>query len=247
MIPRVRWVSIAGAALLTVASVCPAQADPNYAPGKGGLGGQMGVSTFRLDRAIGSGWFGDYSEGAQARFSFNGNFRYVVSPVWRWQVSPGFTWSAYSDVDTAFLDLNFPADDTKDQHLTLVAPITAQLQRTLRRGNWIYHAGLGPGIYRVWVENRRKVLKDPTTFKLHRGLYPGVVGQIGAERFMKGITNLSVEFSNANHLVFAQRDEQFPRGFNSNLMAIELRVGVNYYFDMVRPKKSSSPLPGATP
>ena len=145
MIPRVRWVSIAGFALLTAASVCPVSAEPNYAPGKGGIGGLMGGSTFRLDRTLGSGWFGDYSDGAQARFSFNGNFRYVISRKLRWQVSPGFTWTAYSNQDTAFQDLNFPTERTKDKNLTLLMPATVQLQYTLRRGSWIYHAGAGPG------------------------------------------------------------------------------------------------------
>ena len=247
MISRVRRVGIAGVALLTVALACPAFSDPNYAPGKGGIGGAMGGSYFRLDRTFGADWFGDYSAGAQARFSFDGNFRYVINRNFRWQLGPGFTWSAYSNVDTAFRDINFPTERTKDQNLTLVTPITAQLQYTIRRGQWIYHAGLGPGVYRVWVENHRKVLKDPTTLKLHRGVYPGAVVQFGAERFLSGITNLAVEVSSANHLIFAQRDEQFVRGYNSNLLVNELRLGVNYYFDMVRPKKSAAPLPGGTP
>jgi hypothetical protein len=245
MISRVRWVSIACVALLTVASACPAAAAPNYAPGKGGIGGLVGGSYFRLDRVLGDNWFGDYSEGAQARLSFNGNFRYVISRHYRWQVSPGFTWSAYSNVEIPFPDLNFPNDRAKDQNLTLVAPATAELQYTIPRGLWIYHAGAGAGVYRVWVENHRKVLKDPVTFKLHRGVYPGAVVEIGAERFLRGITNLSVELSLANHLVFAQRKEQFVSGYDSNLMVNELNLGVNYYFDMVRPKKTApAGLPG---
>ena len=98
MIQRIRWVGTAVVALLTVASVCLA-AEPNYAPGKGGIGGQVGGSTFRLDRAFGADWFGDYSESAQARLSFNANFRYIINPRFRWQVSPGFTWAAYAVPD----------------------------------------------------------------------------------------------------------------------------------------------------
>lgn len=249
MISSVRRVSVALFALLTVASSRPVAAEPAYAPGKGAVGGQIGGSYFRLDRALGMKYpkaFGDYSEGARPRFAFNGNFRYVMSRRFRWQLSPGFTWSAYDDYGMPFQDLNFPADDTKDQVLTLLVPVSAQFQYTIQRGWWVYHAGIGPGVYRVWVENRRKVLKDPVTFKLHRGTYPGVTGQIGAERFLRNITNTAVEFSLANHLVFAEREEQFPSGFNSNLMANELRIGVNYYFDMVRPKKTAPP-PAATP
>ena len=133
-------------------------------------------------------------------------------------------------------DLNFPEDEYKDYALTLLVPMTAQLQYVTRRGQWFYHAGLGPGLYRVWVQNHRKVLRDPVTYDLHRGLYAGGTFELGAERFLKSITTTSVELTWVNHLVFAQRDDQFPSGFNSNLMAMEWRVGVNYYFDPLRSK-----------
>ena len=61
-------------------------------------------------------------------------------------------------------EANFPADVTKENMLTLVLPVSAQLQYTQKRGAWLYHLGAGPGLYRVWVENRRKVLKDPLNY-----------------------------------------------------------------------------------
>ena len=48
-----------------------------------------------------------------------------------------------------------------------------------------------------------------------------------------------------NHLVFAQRNEQFPSGYNSNLMATELRLGLNYYFDPLKEKKQGIEIPEA--
>src|SRR5690349_3207937 len=84
---KVRCVSFAAFAWLTAASVCVA-ADSDYAPRKGGVGGSLGGSRF-----FGQG---DYSEGARPRFSFAGSLRYVMSRHWRWQFSPGFTWSAYA-------------------------------------------------------------------------------------------------------------------------------------------------------
>jgi hypothetical protein len=225
-------------ALLTVATACQAaEGDPSYKPGMGGVGGQMGASFFGVDRMVGGEWFGDYSHGAMPRLSFAGQYRYVHSPHVRWQFNPGFTWTAYrTSTVIPFTDPNHPECRVKDDMLTLLAPMTAQVQYVTRRGQWFYHAGIGPGLYRVWVENQRKVYKDPVSFKLHRGLYPGGTFELGAERFLRRITTTSVEFTWVNHLVFAQRDEQFVSGYNSNLMATELRIGVNYYFDPLRNK-----------
>lgn len=239
MIPRsIRWVSLAAMALLTVASAClAAEGDPSYKPGSGGVGGQFGGSYFGVDRMVGGEWFGDYSHGAMPRFSFAGQFRYVHSRHLRWQFSPGFTWTSYRTATVIpFSDPNHPTTRVKDEMLTLMAPLTAQAQYVARRGQWFYHAGAGPGLYRIWIENERKVLMDPQSMKLHRGLYPGATFELGAERFLRRITTTSIEFAWVNHLVFAQRDEQFLRGFNSNLMATEFRVGLNYYFDPLRSK-----------
>jgi hypothetical protein len=238
MTQRFGWVSLAALVLLTVASTClAADGEPAYKAGKGGIGGQIGGSYFGFDRMFGGDWFGDYSDGAMPRAGFAAQFRYVQSRHWRWQVSPGFTWSAYkTGTDLPFTDVNAPADRVKDRVLTLVVPITAQMQYVMRRGQWFYHAGVGPGLYRVWIENHRKVLRDPETLRLHRGLYAGGTFELGVERFLKSITTTSIEASWSNHLVFTQRDDQFPSGFNSNLMAMEWRLGVNYYFDPLRQK-----------
>jgi hypothetical protein len=247
MIPRIRWVSFAVLVLLTVASAClAAEGEPSYKPGKGGVGGQFGGSYFGADRMFGGEWFGDYSKGAAPRFSFAGQFRFVQSRHWRWQVSPGFTWAAYkTSTALPFEDPVHPGIKVKDDVITLVAPMTAQLQYVIRRGQWFYHAGAGPGVYRVWVEDRRKVLKDPGTFRLHRGLYPGGSFELGAERFLKSITTTSVELTWANSLILAQRDEQFPNGYNSNLMTMEWRIGVNYYFDPLKSKQKGLEIPEA--
>lgn len=248
MISRIRRVSLALLAVLTVAPAClAAEGEPVYKPGLGGIGGQLGGSYFGVDRLLGGEWFGDYSSRSVPRLSFGGQFRYVRSKHWRYQVSPGFTWAAYRN-GTLLPDKGAvkPADDGKEvELLTLMQPTSAQLQYVFRRGKWFYHAGVGPGIYRVIVENHREVYRDPGTFRLHRGLYPGGTFELGTERFLKAITTTSVEFSWATHLVFAQRAEQFPNGFNSNLMATEFRVGINYYFDPMRQKKQGIDIPDA--
>lgn len=244
MIPRARRVSVAVLAALTVASACPA-AEP-YGTGRGGIGGQIGFSYFRFDRAFGSDWFGDYSAGANSRLSFHAHWRYAMSPSLRWEVSPGMTWSAYGrNIPAPMTDLNFPDDPRKNRYLTLVVPITAQLQYLVHRGPWLYYGGVGSGVYRVWVENNRKVLKDPLSLTLHRGLYPGGTVGFGVERFLKALPTTSLEFAVAGHLVFAQNKTDFVSGFDSNLMALELRVGGNYYFKPGERKKPSSILPTA--
>ena len=229
---RVSAVSGALLALLAGSSACLA-ADTGYAPRRGAIGGMMGFSQVVADA--------DYSKDALPRMAFAANLRYVVNPWLRWQVSPGFLWAGYDHTSPMpFEDPNYPDDATKEEVLTLMLPVSAQVQVTQQRGRWLYHVGAGPGVYRVWVENRRKVLKDPYTKMLHRGFYPGVSGQLGAERFLTTLQSTAIEASAAGHWAFADRPEQFPSGFNSAILGIELRIGVNYYFNVGGPPKPKS-------
>lgn len=228
---RVRWVSLAALAMLTVAGVCNG-AEPNYSPGRGSIGGQFGISTFRLDRWFGESWFGDYSEGAKNRFAFGASFRYVATPWLRFQVSPGLSWAGYhAEIPAPFDDVRFPDDHDKGDWLAIMVPISLQAQGVVRRGRMLYHVGAGPGLYRVWVQNHREVLKDPVTLRLHRALYPGASGELGVERFMTELSSTSVELTLAGHLAFSEDDEAFVSGLNSNALALELKVGLHYYFD----------------
>jgi len=235
MIARLRRVSIAVVAMLTIASACPADSG-GYRAGRGGIGGQIGGASVVAEN--------EYSTGAAARFSFSGHWRYAITPWLRWQISPGFTWSSYPNQDRApFRDINFPLDSTKTNYLTLLAPVSVQLQFTASRGPWLYYAGAGPGAYRVWVENRRKVLRDPVSLKLHRGVYPGATVQVGFERFLKALPSTSIEVSIDSHYAFARRDDQFPSGWNSKLLDVGIRIGGNYYFVPNAPKKKASGVP----
>ena len=236
MIPRVRWVSMVLGAMLSVATLSNAQ-EAGYAAGRGGVGGQMG-GAFTLAQD-------DYSKSAAPRFAFSGHFRYAMTAGLRWQISPGFTWAGYDDHEPApFRDLNFPDDSTKANYLTLLLPTSAQLQLTTRRGPWLAYVGAGPGVYRVWIENRRKVLEDPISHMLHRGLYPGASGQAGIERFLKSLPNTSIELSIDAHYVFAERPDQFSAGWNSKLLNLGIRFGGNYYFIPNPPKKPDAGVPG---
>lgn len=234
MIPRVRSAGIALS--LVLAAVSPCLAGEGMAPGRGAIGGQIGGSTF---------WSaGDYSEGAEARMAFSGHFRYVLNKRLRWQFSPGFTWSGYSaSVPMPVPDGHYPDDVTKETNLTLLLPMTFEMQYLIPRGKWHYHVGAGPGLYRVWIENRRIVLIDPISFVEHQKIHPGVTAEVGVERFVKGMASTSVEACVVTHWVFAEDDQDFPSGYSDMLAATELRIGANYYFDMSRLKKKPDQLP----
>jgi hypothetical protein len=216
-------------------------------PGMASLGGGLGLATLLADgdytnsRAFdsnGNPIWGDRD--VSMRMAFAANLRYTWSKHFRWQVSPGFLWVGYSNKALMpFKTAYFPSDSSKGDVLTLVLPVNFQIQLLQRGRTWMFHEGAGPGVYRVWVEQKRHIVEDPTTHKLHAGFYPGLTAEFGAEHFMKALTNVSMEFSAASHLIFAQRDEQFPNGWNSNLWSLEVRFGANYYFDPTPPKKSS--------
>lgn len=242
MITRVR---LAGVAVLLLSFLCAGVAGAQQAdstssarsgsrPGRGSVGAQLGGSWILAEK--------DYSEGAEPRFSLSGQYGYVVSDHWRWQVSPYFTWNAYQvGKPLPFLDENFPSDSTKDNVLTQVAGANAQLQYTRMNGKWLTHFGFGPALYRVVVQNRRKVLKDPVSKDLHQGQYLGAVVELGAERFFKGMPNTSLEYTVGYQTVFAKRDDQFPSGYNGMLSFVEVRVGAHYYFDFKKKKPDDKP------
>jgi len=236
MIPRVRTAGIALLAVLAVAPPCLAAV--GMAPGRGAIGGQLGGSLFWAD--------GDYSKGAKPRMAFSGHFRYVLNNHLRWQVSPGFTWAGYSaSLPIPVPDGNYPGDLTKKTNLTLLLPMTFEVQWLMHTKKWHYHLGAGPGIYRLWIENHRIPLSDPKSFARHQGLYAGVTGELGVERFVRQLPSTSVEACVATHCVFARRDAQFPSGYNSSVGVTEIRIGANYYFDMGRLRRQTTELPPA--
>jgi hypothetical protein len=249
MAMRATWVGIALFSVLGIGSALAQDAPPSAtapapasrtgpAPGRASVGGLIGASSFYMAD--------EYSKGSLLRFNFVGQIRYTISTGWRWQVSPGFTWSAYSKNEPPpFVDIKNPNDLTKENYLAQLIPISVQIQKTWGKLPWHHHLGIGPGIYRVWVENHRTVLVDPVTFREHRGLYWGFTAEAGSEHFMKALPNTSIEVTAANHWVQATRDNQFPTGWNSSIGVLSLSAGVNYYFSLEGKKKQTElPLPG---
>src|SRR5262245_41396013 len=239
---RARIASVAAVVWLAAARVGHAQQPDSIAthgalPGRGGIGGQIGGTWIYAD--------GDYSDGAQPRFSFIGHFRYVISRHWGWQVSPYFTWNGYvSHAKAPFVDLNFPAQgNAKEFYITQILGASAQLQWVGGNARQRWHMGLGPGIYRVVVQNHRKVVKDPFSLELHSGMHLGGSAEFGVERFLKKLPNTSLEVTAAWQAAFAKSDARFPSGWNGNPMLAELRLGGNYYYEFRRPKTALRPTP----
>jgi len=262
MISRWFGVGVALLALLTVAPVCLAQdlttpaapsVDSTSTPKKAAkpapkpslvyvkrasMGGLLGWSSFYADKDYASkrdGQGGYDGKNTRGRPAFQATFRYQVNHWLRWQISPGYTWSGYQkDGPMPFRDPYNPADSTTEHVLTQVLPITAQAQFVHTQGDWIYHVGGGGGVYRVWVENRRDVLADPVTFVRHSGFYGGVCGELGVAKALHSLPSVSLEAALDGHWIFAERDEQFPSGFNSFIFLMEAKVGANYHFDPAR-------------
>lgn len=233
---RVRLACAAALLLLVSAQASLAQqADTTAAlhgslPGRGAIGGQIGGSWIVAEQ--------DYSKGAQPRFSFTGQYDYVISNRWRWQVSPYFTWNAYRVGSSApFADPHNANTTRKDFYLTQIVGGNAQIQWVHGKGGTLWHLGVGPAIYRVVVQDDRAVVKDPVTKRLHQGAYLGATAEWGIEHFTKSLPNTSIEWTVAAQSAFAKRDDQFPSGFNSNVIAVEARLGAKYYYDFKKAKK----------
>lgn len=236
---RFRVASVVALSLLAATGVGRAQQADSVAtqgplPGRGGIGGQVGGTYMYAE--------GDYSEGSQPRLSFTGHFRYIINRTWAWQFSPSFTWSGYvSHADAPFVDPNFPSEGlTKEHYLAQVLGVSSQLQWYGGSGNQRWHLGVGPAVYRVVVQNHRKVVEDPVTRELHNGMHMGAVAEIGVERFLKRLPNTSLELTAGWQMAFAQSDNRYPSGWNGNPMLAELRFGGHYYYDFRKPKPKST-------
>lgn len=220
---------------IATASVSHAQKADSVAtkgalPGRGAIGAQIGSSY------IVSG--GEYADGAQPRFTFIGHYRYVMNKHWGWQVSPTFTWNGYvSHADAPFVDLNFPTEGTSKQYyITQIIGAGTQLQYSSGNGRSRWHIGAGPAIYRVVIQNHRKVVEDPVSHELHKGTHLGASAEFGYERFSKRLPNTALEGTIAMHTAFSKSDDKWVSGWNDSPILAEVRFGANYYYDFRRAK-----------
>ena len=128
-------------------------------------------------------------------------------------MSPYFAWNSYRTGSVLpMIDPGFPSDRVKDAVLTQIVGGNGQLQLVGGRGGWRWHLGAGPAIYRVVVQNHRKVLKDPVSKDLHQGTYLGATAEYGMEHFLHSLTNSSLEWTVAYQTAFAKRRRALPLG-----------------------------------
>ena len=243
---RVRWVSGAILSLLTVASACLAAEPPTSAvaadsgrrqPRPRRHTAAISAASAASADSSASGYvpgYQDYSKYAQVRMSFSANWRYNLSRSLaladqpRTSSGPGY--SKHSN-PAPFQDPNFPADPYKDDYLTLVLPISAQIQWVHRGRSLVWHLGAGPGAYRVWVENHRKVVPDPVTFDHHKGIYWGGSAELGFEHFFKSLPTTSSEVTLDSTTSTPSATISSPPGSTAPDWRSGLRVGANYYFE----------------
>ena len=210
------------------------------APGRAGIGGQIGSSFIFAG--------GDYADGAQPRLSFAGHFRYQADAHWGWQFSPQFTWNGYvSHANAPFEAQNsVPGNRTKQKYLTQIAGLGSQLQYFGGSGDTRWHVGFGPGVYRVVVQNNRKVVMDPVTTELHKSAHLGLGAEFGIERLTKRLANTSLEATVALQTVFAGDDTKYASGWNGTPMLVEIRIGAQHYYDFRRSKPAAKGAKGLT-
>jgi len=210
------------------------------APGRAGIGGQIGSSYIFAG--------GDYADGAQPRLSFAGHFRYQIDSHWGWQFSPQFTWNGYvSHVDAPYLAENSVGNNfTKQRYITQIAGLGSQLQYFGGDAGTRWHVGFGPAIYRVVVQNNRKVVRDTLSKELVRGAHLGASAEFGIERMNKRLPNTSLEATVALQTVFAGDDTKYASGWNGTPMLVEVRIGGHYYYDFRRPKPAAKGAKGLT-
>jgi opacity protein-like surface antigen len=204
-------ISVAWFAVLAVASMC--FVGHSYAQdlsGKGGVGGSGGFMLVTGDK--------DLSRDAQPRLVGNIDLRYVSRPWLGFHGSFGRGWNSYSG---------------RNDTLAIVEPITFGVEYRQNFDQWpryVPHAGVGFGVYSVYVRERLKVTQDPVTLERRHTISPGVNVTAGLEYFMTHSVTVSYDF--VWHKIFSENVKDFPSGFGGDYSYVQLVVGVNYYFSM---------------
>jgi hypothetical protein len=230
-----RWTLAALAAgLVAFPSIVQAQ----YAPGKGSLGGSLGVPRILAT--------GELKQGQKPRIIGKAHFQYVMDHDWRLSLRGGFGWLGYSDEPAPFvLQAEQPGGDpTRGDQLLIFNPFTAVLAYTPQlSANWQGFVGVGPGAYRINIQNDHRTIFDPVTKDRYKFGSFGASAEAGAEYFLPANRNVSLEGVTTFHYLFSDHKDRFPSGYSGKHMFADVSIGVNVYF---RPLGSPAP-PSAIP
>jgi hypothetical protein len=202
----------------------PSQAQET--PGKGSLGGTIGVPIILSDQ--------DLSTGLRPRLMLKLHFQYVMTPAWRVSVRGGFGWTGYaSDVLAPY---PFPSssggyDTTKVDQLTYLYPLSAGVDyvRSLDE-NWRVLGGVGFGVYNVTIVNDRNGIQDPVTRERYSLWSPGFTLEAGGEYSLPANRNVGFEGIVTFHQMLHGDDLRYPSGFTGPHSFLDINFGVNVYF-----------------
>lgn len=234
---RPRWALAALAAgLFAVPSIAHAQDET----GKGSLGATLGYPLILSP--------GELKWGQKPRLMGKGNFQYVINNRWRTSFKFGYGWFGWSDQFNAPFVLQAEqagGDTTKGDQLLIMNPFTAVVHYTHPLGkSWLGFVGLGPGAFRVNIQNDHRTIFDPVTHERYKFGSFGLSGELGAEYFLAANKNVSLlGMGSFDYLFGGASKEKFPSGYSGTYMFMDLNIGVNVYFKP--PGAKSTPVPVA--
>lgn len=220
---RTRWaVAVFLAAAVTAATNAYAQPKP----GQGSIGMRIGVPYFLSDA--------DTKLGQKPRMLISANFGYRFSPAWRLMTDFGFGWVVYKDDELAPYKVVNETDSvaTRQDLMTKVVPIDATLIRNLNGGakKWSPYIGVGATINRMEIDNQRRKIQDPATFKPWINWAPGIHAILGEELFIPAKPTVALDFSVKYTYLFSKNEKDFPSGFTGNDSFLAFNFGVNVHF-----------------
>ncbi len=209
-------------------------------PGKGSLGGTLGVPLMLADE--------DLSGGLRPRAMMKLHFQYVMTPLWRLSFRVGFGWTGYSAEEPMpypMYSSSGGVDSTGVDVLAYLYPFTASAvyTRSVAEG-WKIVAGGGVGVYNVKVVNDRIRIFDPVTFERVSLWSPGLTLEAGTEYAIPANRNVSLEGNVTFHKMLHGDEERFPSGFAGPHAFLDVNFGVNVYFRLPGSEPTVTPVLG---
>ena len=197
-------------------------------PGKGSLGGSIGMPFILADE--------DLSQGIRPRAILKLHFQYILAPQWRLSFRGGFGWTGYAD--DAPIPYPVPSgtggmDSTGIDILTYLYPFTATATytRSLSEG-WKVFGGGGLGVYNVKIVNDRVQIQDPITLEPYSLWSPGFALEAGAEYAIPANRNVAFEWNISFHRMLRGDETMYPSGYQGPHAFLDVNFGVNVYFGL---------------
>lgn len=222
---RKRWALVALAVMAVSVSGSNAVADVE--PGKGSIGGLIGVPFFLADE--------DTKAGSSPRILGQIDFQYVFTKQTRLSLQFGYGWVGYKGGTPApykMPDSSGDSTSTMDDVLTKFQPITASLLHAFKpqEQGLVPYAGAGVNLTRMEIVNDRIKVQDPATFKDWVNWSFGVQARAGLEYFLPANRNVSFDWSARWAYQFSESGTDLPSGYTKNDSYLTLNFGVNVYF-----------------